>query len=391
MVLIAGLCLTLTACGGGDDAGDAGNSSSNGILRVSSSVELLGTEHSTTTITVSAPQGSAWTVAGVPDWLSLNKSGVGSSTVTITATSENFSDTPREAQIVFTTSDNSATAVCTVSQKGVLAANCRVSIGDMTIMSDGFAGDLIFDADCKGYREYIYTASQFATKTEKDIFNELMEQHEYERKDDYFISPSINPISYPEAELVYCVAAYGSEYNTDGSHKYGPVTVKRVKTKAKTIGLDMVLSTSYTSSQWNVTATRQGSYGQMCNYYYYLAGEGEAAKELFGYWNVLSDAAIAHIFMKPMIEKEPEKCIINGPQTMHFARSTNKFICFTWGQHKDTGEFSAELSATQYPSGSLSGMKMQKLNANIDGVIEIKEKYTSKKDFPKFNLIAIKK
>ena len=125
----------LTSCGGSSDGDDEKEPTA--TIKVSPSVELLGAENSTTTITVSASQNTTWTITGTPDWLSLNKSGLGSSTVTITATSENFSDEAREATLTFTTDDGAASATCKVEQKGVLAANCKVTVGDMTVMSDG--------------------------------------------------------------------------------------------------------------------------------------------------------------------------------------------------------------------------------------------------------------
>ena len=133
MALIVGLSLTLTACGDDDDdpvPEPEPNPVPTTTIKVSPSVELLGTVNSTTTITVSATQDVTWNITGAPDWLSLNKSGIGSSNVTITATQENFSDEPREAKLTFTTNDGAASATCTVTQKGVLAANCKVSIGD---------------------------------------------------------------------------------------------------------------------------------------------------------------------------------------------------------------------------------------------------------------------
>ena len=179
--------LSFTSCSSSDDSEPATT------IKVSPSVELLGAENSTTTITVSASPNTTWTISGAPDWLSFNKSGLGSSTVTITATSENFSDEVREAVLTFTTDNGAASATCKVEQKGVLAANCRVTVGNMTVMSDGFAADLKFDDNCKGYREAFLKASALTNLTNKDIFNILMGKTEYSGKLDFTYSPIVDP------------------------------------------------------------------------------------------------------------------------------------------------------------------------------------------------------
>ena len=393
MAFFVGLSLTLTACGGGDD--DDPESTPDPVptttIKVSPSVELLGSVNSTTTITVSATQDVTWTISGAPEWLSLNKSGIGSSNVSITATQENFSDEPREAQLTFTTNDGAASATCTVIQKGVLAANCKVSIGDMTIMSDGFAGNLTFDENCKGYREAYFFASALPSLTERDMFNALMEEPEYRGSLDFFASPYISPLDYPESEIVYCIAAYGSETNPDGSHKYGPITMKRIKTRAETPNSDMLMSLSYTTTTWKVSTYRQGSYGQRCDYYYYLAGEGSGAKNLFNEWMSFTDAYMAHFYFKPEIEKNADWNFKNGPQTLVFQRSEDSFCCITWGKHNSTNEFSAELQGCWYPSDFSAVAKATKLNVNKNGSIAFTRKYSSVKEMPKFNVCIEKK
>ena len=289
----------LTSCGGSSDGDDEKEPTA--TIKVSPSVELLGAENSTTTITVSASQNTTWTITGTPDWLSLNKSGLGSSTVTITATSENFSDEAREATLTFTTDDGAASATCKVEQKGVLAANCKVTVGDMTVMSDGFAADLQFDDNCKGYREAFLKSSALTNLTDKDIFKILMGKTEYSGKLDYTYSPIVDP----GTEIVYCIAAYGSESNSDGSHKYGPMTIKRITTRSKTLGSDMYLTFSYTSSLWKVVTSRSGQYGQKCDEYYYLADEGSGAAELYNLAKSYTYAWLAHFYLKPAIAEKP--------------------------------------------------------------------------------------
>lgn len=381
IAVFVGLSITLTACGGDDEPQPPSTT-----IKVSPSVELLGVANSTTTITVNTSQDATWTISGAPEWLSLNKSGVGSSNVTITATQENFSDEPREAQLIFTTDDGVAAATCTVTQKGVLAANCKVMIGDVTVMSDGFAGDLTFDTNCKGYREAFFYASDLPSLTERDVFNALMEEPEYGGSVDFFASPYISPQLQPEQEIVYCIVAYGSETNPDGTHKYGPVTMMNIKTKAKTPNSDMYMTLSYTTSTWKVTTSRQGSYGQRCDYYYYLAGQGSGAEDLYEVWVSTTDAYMAHFYFKPEIEKNPDWNLLNGPQELLFPRSEDKFCCITWGKHNSTNEFSAELRVCCYPTIFSSAAKVTKLNVNKTGSIAFKRKYSSVKEMPKFDV-----
>lgn len=384
------LDLTLIACGDHDEPEPVEPAPITAI-KVSPSVELLGTVNSTTTITVSATQDATWSVSGVPEWLSMNKSGVGTSNVTVTAIQENFSDEPREAVLTFTTVDGFAYATCTVTQKGVLAANCRVTIGDMTVMSDGFAGDLTFDSNCKGYKEAFFYASALPSLTDKDVFNSLMEEPEFRGSLDFFASPYISPSTYPELEIVYCIAAYGSETNPDGTHKYGPVTMKIVKTRPETFSSDMLMTLSYTTSTWKVTTFRQGSFGQRCDYYYYIAGEGSDAEVLFDEWMSYTDAYMAHFYFKPQIEKNADWNFKNGPQTMVFSRTEDKFCCITWGKHNATNEFSAELQGCWYPEDFFTMEKDRRLNVKKNGSIAFSRKYSSIKEMPHFDVCIEKK
>ena len=388
-----------TSCGSNDsDSDDDTNTSLQ--IKVSPSVELLGAANSTTTITVSAPQNATWTITGAPEWLSLNKSGLGTSTVTITATQENFSDEQREADLIFTTDDGSASATCKVTQKGVLAANCKVTIGDITVMSDGFAGNLIFDPDCKGYREAFFLASELPSLTDKDVFNKLMEEKEFSGKLDFFISPYFSPNDYPEIEIVYCIAAYGSETNSDGTHKYGPVTMTKIKTKARTPNSDMlskIIDVTSSSSIWQVTTYRGQingiPYGQRCDHYYYLGGDGSFAEALFKAWKSTPDAFFAHFYFKPNIEENADWNMRNGPQTISLNRkeAKNKFFFITWGKNKETNEFSAELQAVWYPNNILSATKDKKLNISKNGSIDFKREYSLVSQMPKMSVYTVKR
>lgn len=389
MALFACIGTMLVSCG--DDHEESAPKSQ---IKVSPSVEMLGEERSTTTITVNAPANTTWTISGAPDWLSFNRSGLGSTTVVVTATQENFSDEPREAHLVFTTDDGKSSAACTVNQKGVLAANCRVHIPDMTVMSDGFAGDLSFDSNCKGYKEAFFIASALPSLTERDVFYALMEEPEYRGSLDYFTSPYISPEDNPQADIVYCIAAYGSETNADGSHKYGPITMKRVKTKPMTRNCDMWMTFTYSSTQWKVVTSRQGSYGQKCDYYYYIAGEGESASGLFNDWMVSTDAYFCHFYFKPAIEKNADAYFLNGPQTLNFTRTSDKFCCITWGTNKDNGEFSSELRGVWYPTDLSSPAMMKngnRLNVNANGSIPFTRKFSSKSEMPKFETCIVNK
>lgn len=340
-------------------------------LKVSPSVELLGDEKSTTTITVSTKANTVWNISGGPEWLSFNKSGVGSSSVVITATKENFSDEPREAKLTFTTDDGSTSATCVVSQKGVLAAHCKVSVGDMTIMRDGFAADLQFDSDCKGYREAFFKPSVLTNMNDRDMFNELMKETEYSKVSDLTFSPMVTP----GTEIIYCVAAYGSDSNPDGSHKYGPMTIKRITTLYnQTLGSDLYLTPSYTSSTWKVITSRSGQYGQKVDQYYAIGFEGaDASLAMF-----FTDALLAHVYFKPKISS---KSYFNGPQTHTFSRSEDQFFFATWGIDRETGGFSNELQWEYLDVSRLSKKRVMQ-RGDLNGKMKEK-KFFNKSDLPK--------
>lgn len=339
-------------------------------IKVSPSVELLGEEKSTTTITVSATANTVWNISGGPEWLSFNKSGLGSTSVVITATKENFSDEPREAKLTFTTEDGSASATCIVSQKGVLATHCKVSVGDITIMRDGFAADLQFDSDCKGYREAFFTPSALADLNDRDRFNLLMQKTEYPERSDLTFSPMVSP----GTEIVYCVAAYGSDSNPDGSHKYGPMTIKRITTLYnQTLASDLYLTSSYTSTTWKVITSRSGQFGQKVDQYYAIGFEGEdAALAMY-----FSDALLAHVYFKPEIKA---KNYYNGPQTHTYKRSNDQFFFATWGIDRETGSFSNEL---QWDYIDLAKSKKRVMSRRDYNSTMKEKKYHKKSDLPK--------
>lgn len=384
LTLIALVCMgsMLVSCGGDDDNGSAeapadqtNNTTSSTQIIVSPTAELLGTVNSTTTVTVSVPSNSMWTITGVPEWLSLNKSGVGSSAVLITATQENFSDVEREATLVFTLSDGSASATCKVSQRGVLAANCRVSLGETVVMADGFAADLIFDSDCKGYREAFFLATDIPYLTDRDIFNELMERPEYSGRFDYTESPVLDP----GQEIVYCVAAYGSETNPDGTHKYGPMTIKRITLPTIDNSVNMYMILSYTTSLWTITTKMYGPYGQNCGGYYWVAWEGENAQVTLNEWRKHSDAYFVYAYLNNIIEKEKETCYHGGPQTWSLVRSKDAIFLLTWGINRNTGEMSSTLQPLYKDLSSSSAQTMTLTKAkDVDNNIDVAKSYKDK-------------
>ena len=330
-----------------------------GISVSPTSASLLGEKGSTANISVMATGN--WSLAGCPDWLhSSATTGVGNTNVVLTTLSANdMSDEPRTATLIF--NSNGMNVSVSVTQESILPTGLRVETSNMTIMSDGFACDLKFGPNTKGYREAFFTESEVQTLTDKDIFNKLMEKTEYSGSVDYTFLPGWVAAN---TSLVYCVAAYGNESNSDGSHKYGPITIKRVTTKPETIYDDMYLTSSYNSSRWTVTASRQGSYGQRCDEFYYVAAEDDAAEEYYFYASRVTYAFLAHLLFKPNIEKDRNWNYCNGPQTMNWTRSGDRFFCATWGIDRDTKEFSAELSAVYRDLSSSSSRETKRVKSN---------------------------
>ena len=311
-----------------------------GILKLSASevsLEAAGGSEATFNIT----SNTDWSVSVADDsWLNVSpKSGYGNSVIKVTAKSENWSDEKRSVALTFDIEGKSVQA--TINQDPSLPANLRVSLSNMTLMSDGFACDLTFGSDAKGYKEAFFLKEEVETMTDRDIFNKLMENEEYSEKTDYTYLPGWVD---PETELVYCIAAYGNDNNSDGTHKYGPITIEYITTPSKTIEADMYLSSTYNSSRWTVTADRAGSYGQRCDEFYYYAAEGDIAWILNYFADNCTYACLAHLFFKPMIAEDENDGYLYGPQTLTFTRTGDEFFCITWGIHRDTKQFSSELS-----------------------------------------------
>ena len=105
----------------------------------------------------------------------------------------------------------------------------------------------------------------------------------------------------------------------------------------------------------------------------------------------LSGECVAEWYVKAEIEKNADWNFKNGPQTLVFQRSEDKFCCITWGKHNSTNEFSAELEGCWYPSDLSTVVKAQKLNVNKNGSIAFTRKYSSVKEMPKFNVCVEKK
>lgn len=328
-----------------------------GISVSPTSASLLSAKGSTTNLTVSAT--GAWNLTGCPDWLHASAtSGIGNTTITLTALSENWSDEVRSANLTFTA--NTLTATCNVNQLAGLPSGLRVEMLNMTLMSDGFACDLKFGPEAKGYREAFFTDAVYQTMTDRDIYNELMKQHEYNSVISYAYLPGWVE---PGTELIYCVASYGNENNDDGTHKYGPITIKRMKTPQETLESDMHLTYSYNSSTWKVTTSRAGKYGQKCDEYYWLAAEGELAINICEYYSKITNAFLTHFYFKPMIAENSNTNYKYGPQTLSFNRLYDQFFFTAWGINRDTKQFSNELSIPIYLDLSSSSSKEKKRKA----------------------------
>lgn len=375
--LFVGASVVVTSCGGDDDeptpTPTPGPTPSNTLVVNgvgAATINLGGFANEVQYVEIKST--SNWTISNVPEWLRISSNnGAGNITLAITTTSENFSDEDRVANL--TISGEGASASLQVTQVGTLPKNLRVEFSSMTIMSDGFAGNLNFPAAAKGYKEKIYTEAQLKSMTDRDIYNELMKATEYEGSLTETFSLKYNP----ETNLVYCVAAYGNENNADGSHKYGPMTIKRIKTKSKTLWADMYTTLTYTSSRWTINATRQGSYGQKCDEFYIYGASGSFAQELALYNTKFSDAFIAHMYIKPAIAEEYNNTYKNGPQTILYSRDNDILFFTSWGVDRDTKEFSAELSIPIYKNLTTANSNMK--NISSEEVEKIRKSITHEK------------
>lgn len=284
---------------------------------------------------------SDWTISNIPDWLQVSPiNGSGNSNIQIKTLSENFSDEERECVLYI--NGNNVTANLGINQAAKLAKNVRVSMSNLTTMCDGFACDLTFGSAAKGYREAFYVDnSSTASYTDRDFYNKLMGEVEYSGVMNWTYVPGWVD---PGTTIIYCVAAYGNENNPDGTHKYGPMLIKRITTPQQTIYDDMYLSLSYTSTRWSVTTSRVGSYGQRCDEYYIWASVGESADTFYSYVNSITYAFMAHFYMEPMIKGDPNDGYKYGPQTINYTRENDTFFMACWGIDRDTKNFSSEMT-----------------------------------------------
>ena len=125
-----------------------------GILKLSASeVDLEAASGSEATFNITS--NTDWSVSVADNsWLNVSpKSGYGNSIIKVTAKSENWSDEKRSVALSFDIEGKSVQA--TINQEPSLPANLRVSLSNMTLMSDGFACDLTFGSNAKGYRSYL--------------------------------------------------------------------------------------------------------------------------------------------------------------------------------------------------------------------------------------------
>ena len=354
IMMAAVMSVSFTACGGDGDSGSQGDNNVT-VSVTPTSTSLLSNEGSTSSIYIKTE--GMWSITGCPEWLHLTStSGEGNTSITLTTKSDNFSAEVRSATLTVTA--GTASATFTVSQEKFFPDGLDVSLGDMTVMADGFACDLVFPSKAKGYREAFFTESQLKAMTDRDIYNKLMQQTEYSGSVDWTVSP----VADPNTNIVYCIAAYGNESNSDGSHKYGPMTMKTITTASKTIWADMYLTLSYTSSRWTANAQKYGQYGTRCQKYYYFGTENEAEMMNKYYLNA-SYALLAHLIYKPFIAKYPDEYATGG-QTFPFSRTGNQFFFGTWGID-DTGKYSAEHTAI-YKDLSSSAPSMLMRQRTVD-------------------------
>ena len=328
-MMAALMCVGYTSCGSDDDDDDKKKDE---ISVTPTSTSLLSNEGSTSTVYIKTD--GLWNITGCPEWLHMTStSGEGNTTITLTSKSENFSAEVRSATLTVTA--GTASTTFTVSQEKYFPDGLDVSLGDMTIMSDGFACDLVFPSKAKGYREAFFTESQVKTMTDRDIYNQLMQKTEYSGSADWTVSP----VADPNTTIVYCIAAYGNESNSDGSHKYGPMTIQRITTASRTLWADMYLTLTYTSSRWTANAQKYGTYGTRCQKYYYFGTES-AASDMNTYYSYASYAFLAHLIYKPIIAENPDGYAVGG-QNFPYSRTGNEFFFGTWGID-DNNNYSSE-------------------------------------------------
>lgn len=207
-----------------------GRSGSNGLLRITSNV--------------------AWTITGIPDWLSFSStSGNSSAAITVTALSGNNSSAMRECTITISSLSGGQTLEVSVIQSGLFSAGCKVTPTNIVTLSDGVAFDYEYEGNVTYFYRKLYTPDLLERMTDIEIINDMTSDigDRLTPNDDY-----VTAISNIESLTDYVICTVG--FDSDGRNGELVRTPVRTKNDANQ-AIAVISDVKYNDTYWMWTTT----------------------------------------------------------------------------------------------------------------------------------------
>lgn len=311
MILLTVLgSLTFTACGGDDP--DPVNTEVT-LSVTPTDISLMATQGASASFTVSATH--AWVISCDADWINLSsKGGNGSTSITVTALSDNNSSAERSTAITITSGDKTQT----VNVKQLPAyKDLSVNITDVLTLYNSVAFRLTYSGNVSYF--YLGTLSADAVGwTDNRIVEELQKGTAEKPSDD--VNFGIGNLS-SNSTYYICIVAF------DAQGERGPITKMPVTTKAYTTNRARVSygsTVSYTSSQWSWTTT----IGPYASRYYMISLSGIYAYFLYNY----ADALVASLIKDEVDAGEIQPIIQSGSWSRGRESGDSYFYSAAWAK-----------------------------------------------------------
>lgn len=366
LMLLLVCCSTIFISCGGDDDDDPTPPTPLESLTVSPiTPSLLSKKDSKTDIFITASGDNKWIISGCPEWLHLSSnSGIGNTTVTLTALSDNKSDKERSATLKV--SLGSKAVDITVTQANGYAQNCDVKPKVIVALANSFAMDWEYGSNVLHYYSYCLPKSEAQRKSEDEIVESMLKDNYNTPSDGYVTSwKNRNPTT------TYVVYTLG--FDKDGNR--GNLIQTDITTKSGTNQAKATISeVQYDSTEfsWVTTPNAYTTRYFQC----YMPDYNSSLN------STTTDAALAWFF-KAYMERYP-----NDPNfapiatTGHWTRKrngSNVFFMVTWALDVD-GNYSGVIDSFYGTiSSSAKASTVSKVsdvnNSSKDVVI------THKKDF----------
>lgn len=324
------------------------------------------------TVNFEITTNSAWTITGIPEWISLTATqGTGNTTITITTTEKNFSEKERIAELNITA--GSKTAKVKVTQAASFA-DIHVSTANEITMSDGWYADLIFDKNVLGYHEAYYQEYALSVKTEEDIYNEVLTETSQSAKE---IAYAVGSDFTPGKNYIYCCIPYTGDGK---SRKYGPMLIKKFTTKSSSNYCDAFVTAIYSYPYWKCSIVKQ----KRCHHYYRMLAVNESAE----FFNIFPSILLAKEINEWINDKagHPNYDYYLNDGVTNYTKESDEysFLIWTWGVD-DNNAFSGNVCKSYASTGSNAKSKKSVKFVAPQGAMKAKPfKKPKKADIEKF-------